>query len=121
MARYVNNISEIILESVDIKQVVSAYVELKRAGANVKGLCPFHNEKTPSFVISEEKQVYHCFGCGAAGNSIGFIMAVENLDFLDAIQLLADMGNVDLKEHIEQNVNSKPYIPEDKDLKKKIL
>lgn len=119
MARYVNNISEIILDSVDIKQVVSGYVELKRAGANVKGLCPFHSEKTASFVVSEEKQMYHCFGCGAAGNSIGFVMAIENLDFLDAIQLLADMGNVDLEQHLEQSVNSKPYVPENKDLKKK--
>lgn len=119
MARYVNNISEIILDSVDIKQVVSGYVELKRAGANVKGLCPFHSEKTASFVVSEEKQMYHCFGCGAAGNSIGFVMAIENLDFLDAIQLLADMGNVDLEQHLEQSINSKPYVPENKDLKKK--
>lgn len=119
MARYVSNITEIILDAVDINQIVSGYVELKRAGANVKGLCPFHNEKTPSFVVSTEKQMYHCFGCGAAGNSIGFIMAIENLDFLDAIEFLADKANLDLEQYMERSPNAPKYVPEDKDLKAK--
>ncbi len=119
MAKYVSNISEVILDAVDIQNVISEYVQLKRAGANVKGLCPFHNEKTPSFVVSSEKQIYHCFGCGAAGNSIGFVMAIENLDFLDAIEVLADKAHIDLDQYREQSNNQVEYVPEDKDQKKK--
>lgn len=119
MPRYVSNISEIILDAVDVQQIVSEYVQLKRAGANVKGLCPFHNEKSPSFVVSQEKQMYHCFGCGAAGNAIGFVMAIENLDFLDAIELLADRAHIDLEQYVERNNNSPEYKPENKDLKAK--
>ncbi|MBN2794177.1 MAG: DNA primase [Clostridia bacterium] len=102
MGKYVSNISEIILDAIDLEQLISEYVPLKRAGTNLKGLCPFHNEKTPSFVVSKEKQYYHCFGCGASGNAIGFIMAVENLDFLDAIERLADKGRIDLSQYLEQ-------------------
>lgn len=120
MARYVSNISEIIIDAVDIEQLISEYVPLKRAGANVKGLCPFHNEKTPSFVVSKDKQMYHCFGCGASGNAIGFVMAIENLDFLDALEHLADKGNVDLDQYLDQSqTQSKTYKPEDKSQKKK--
>jgi DNA primase len=62
-----------LLNRVDIVDVVSRYVQLKKAGANFSGLCPFHNEKTPSFSVSPSKQFYHCFGCGAHGNAIGFL------------------------------------------------
>jgi len=96
---YINNISEVILEKLNIIDVVSPYVELKRTGSNYKGLCPFHSEKTPSFVVSEDKQLYHCFGCGASGNAIGFIMNIENLDFIDSIELLADKLNLDLSQY----------------------
>lgn len=119
MGRYVGNISEIILDAVDLEQLISGYVPLKRAGANVKGLCPFHNEKSPSFVVSKEKQVYHCFGCGAAGNAIGFVMAIENLDFLDAIEYLADKAHLDLEQYLEQSNKKTTYKPEDKSLKVK--
>lgn len=120
MAKYVNNISEVILEHVDLEQLISEYVPLKRAGSNIKGLCPFHNEKTPSFVVSSEKQVYHCFGCGASGNAIGFTMAIENLDFLDAVEHLADRVHLDLEPYLEkQEAGHIKKVTEDKSLKKK--
>lgn len=74
----------------DINDVVSQYVKLtKRSGANLFGLCPFHNEKTPSFSVSRDKQIYHCFGCGKGGGVINFIMDIENLSFPDAVRFLA--------------------------------
>ncbi len=79
--RYTDNIADVIVQNSDLISIISEYVQLKKTGRNVKGLCPFHNEKTPSFVVSDEKQLYHCFGCGAAGSVIQFIMQIENLDF----------------------------------------
>lgn len=74
----------------DIVDVVGSYVRLtKRSGANLFGLCPFHNEKTPSFAVSPDKQIYHCFGCGKGGSVINFIMEIENLSFPDAVEFLA--------------------------------
>ncbi|MBQ3405198.1 MAG: DNA primase [Oscillospiraceae bacterium] len=74
----------------DIVSVVSEYVQLtKRSGSNMFGLCPFHSEKTPSFSVSQDKQIYHCFGCGKGGGVISFIMEIENLSFTDAVHLLA--------------------------------
>lgn len=119
MGKYINGISEIILDAVDIEQLISEYVPLKRAGTNVKGLCPFHNEKTPSFVVSKEKQIYHCFGCGASGNAIGFVMAIENMDFLDAIEFLADKARLDLNQYLDQNSQRKNYKPIQKSTKEK--
>lgn len=78
----------------DIEQVISSYVTLKRTGKNLQGLCPFHNEKTPSFSVSPDKQLYHCFGCGASGTVITFIKEMENLDFYDAVKLLCDRYGV---------------------------
>ena len=78
-----------LLIRVDIVDVVSRYVQLKKAGANHLGLCPFHNEKTPSFTVSAAKQFYHCFGCGAHGNAIGFLMSHSGLGYIDAIKELA--------------------------------
>ncbi|MCT4632890.1 MAG: DNA primase [Firmicutes bacterium] len=97
--RYIENISEVIMERVSIVDVINSYVQLKQTGRNHKGLCPFHSEKTPSFVVSDEKQVYHCFGCGAAGNVIGFIMNIENLDFLDAIEFISEKYGIDLNQY----------------------
>ena len=120
MGRYVSNISEVILDSIDLEALISEYVQLKRAGTNVKGLCPFHNEKTPSFVVSKDKQYYHCFGCGASGNAIGFIMAIENMDFLDTLEFLADKAHIDLEQYREKpQAGQKPYTPQNKDQKKK--
>ena len=75
----------------DIVEVISKYVSLKKSGSRYVGLCPFHSEKTPSFSVSPDKQLYHCFGCGEGGNVITFIMKEENLPFIDAVRLLADM------------------------------
>ncbi len=87
-----------LLESNNIKEVISSYIELKQKGSHYFGLCPFHNEKSPSFNVSEDKQLYHCFGCGASGNVFTFIMMIENYDFLDAVKFLADRINYTLEE-----------------------
>ena len=78
-----------LLNRVDIVDVVSRYVQLKKGGANYQGLCPFHNEKTPSFTVSPTKQFYHCFGCGEHGNAIGFLMAYGGMGYVDAVKELA--------------------------------
>lgn len=85
-------------ESLDIVEVVSSYVSLKPAGANLKGLCPFHHEKTPSFTVNRQKNFYHCFGCGQGGDAIDFIMKIENLDYISAVKFLADKNGIILDE-----------------------
>jgi DNA primase len=87
-----------LLARVDIVEVVSEYVPLKRAGQNYRGLCPFHREKTPSFNVSPTKQIFHCFGCGVGGNAIRFIMKIEHLEWLDALKLLAQKHGLALPE-----------------------
>lgn len=89
---------EKIRNSVDIVDVISEYVQLKKQGRNLIGLCPFHGENTPSFSVSPEKQLYHCFGCGAGGNAFSFIMAVEGYEFLDSVKHLASRANIDMPE-----------------------
>ncbi|BCD67347.1 DNA primase [Nitratiruptor sp. YY09-18] len=81
---------------VDIVDVIGNYIELKKAGTNYKALCPFHNEDTPSFVVSPAKQIYHCFGCGAGGDAIKFVMDYEKLSYPEAIEKLASMYNFSL-------------------------
>ena len=92
--------SEDLIEEVrmknDIVDVISGYVRLQKKGNNYFGLCPFHNEKSPSFSVSRSKQMYHCFGCGAGGNVFTFIMEYENFSFLEALQFLADRAGVEL-------------------------
>ena len=83
-----NESIEHLKESVNIVDVISRSVDLKRAGANFKGLCPFHNEKTPSFVVSESKQFFTCFGCGARGDVIEFEKRYYNLGFSEAVRSL---------------------------------
>ena len=78
-----------LLNRVDIVDVVGKYVQLKKGGANFMGLCPFHNEKSPSFTVSPTKQFYHCFGCGAHGTAIGFLMEHAGLSFPEAVNDLA--------------------------------
>ena len=85
-----NNIADEIKSRCNIVDIVGRYVELKKAGGSHKGLCPFHNEKTPSFVVSESKQFFYCFGCGASGDVISFLMKIENIDFHTAISKLAE-------------------------------
>ena len=78
-----------LLSRVDIVEVVGRHVELKKAGTNHMGLCPFHGEKSPSFTVSPSTQTYHCFGCGAHGDAISFLMETPGLPFIDAVRDLA--------------------------------
>ena len=87
---YPNEVIEDVRSGNDIVSVISSYVALKPKGSNHLGLCPFHQEKTPSFSVSADKQFYYCFGCGAGGNVLTFIMQIENMGFVDALKLLAD-------------------------------
>jgi DNA primase len=80
----------------DIVEVVGARVTLKRAGSNYKGLCPFHGEKTPSFIVTPSRGTYHCFGCSAHGTAIGFLMAYDNLEFPEAVEALAEMMGLEV-------------------------
>ena len=89
-------IIERVKEENDIADVISEYVTLKKSGKNFSGLCPFHNEKSPSFSVSEDKQIFKCFGCGEAGNVISFIMKIRNLNFVEALKYLADRVNISI-------------------------
>lgn len=96
MAFFDENFIEEIKNSNDIVDVVGEYVTLKRAGPSYKGLCPFHKEKTPSFSVSSERQIFHCFGCGVGGDVIRFIMNAENVSFQEAVEILAERAKIDL-------------------------
>ncbi|MCC6209729.1 MAG: DNA primase [Burkholderiales bacterium] len=87
-----------LLNRVDVVDVVARYVRLKKAGANFQGLCPFHSEKTPSFTVSPSKQFYHCFGCGAHGNAIGFLMSYGGMGYVDAVKDLASHAGMQVPE-----------------------
>lgn len=87
---------EQIQQRSDIVELVSGYVSLKRAGRNFKGLCPFHQEKTPSFMVSPDKQIFHCFGCGVGGNVFNFLMRLERLEFPEAVECLAEKAGIDI-------------------------
>ena len=79
-----------------IDEVVGARVTLKRAGSNYKGLCPFHGEKTPSFIVTPSRGTYHCFGCSAHGTALGFLMAYDNLEVPEAVEALAEMMGLEV-------------------------
>lgn len=96
MVRYSEELIEEIKNSNDIVDVISQYVNLKRSGRNFFGLCPFHKERSPSFSVSPDKQIFHCFGCGAGGNVIHFISKIENADFKEAIGILANRAGIEL-------------------------
>ena len=96
MVRYSDELIEEIRSSNDIVDVISQYVILKRSGRNFFGLCPFHKEKSPSFSVSPDKQIFHCFGCGVGGNVIHFVSKIENLNFIETLQLLANRANINL-------------------------
>lgn len=98
MPRYSDDLISEICASSDIVDFVSKYVVLKKSGKDYSGLCPFHNEKTPSFHVSADKQLFHCFGCGASGNVIQFVMRTENVDFVDALKIMADKAGINLPE-----------------------
>ncbi|MEG0249816.1 MAG: DNA primase [Peptostreptococcus sp.] len=91
----------------DISEVISGYIQLKSSGSNYKGLCPFHNEKTPSFHVNTAKQIYKCFGCGEGGDVISFIMKVENLDFMDSVKFLANRSGIEINDNIDEGTKKK--------------
>ena len=95
---YSDELIEEIRSKNDIVDVISGYVRLQKKGSSYFGLCPFHNEKSPSFSVSRQKQMYYCFGCGAGGNVFTFLMEYENYSFLEALKFLADRAGVDLPE-----------------------
>ncbi len=103
-----------LLNRVDIVDVVGRFVQLKKGGANFMGLCPFHNEKSPSFTVSPAKQFYHCFGCGAHGNAIGFLMEYSGLGYVEAVTDLAENAGMKMPEY-EARGSAKP-LPEGPDL-----
>ncbi|GGE47063.1 DNA primase [Pullulanibacillus camelliae] len=101
---------EKIRESLDIVEIVGEYVQLKRQGRNYVGLCPFHNEQTPSFSVSPDKKIYHCFGCKAGGDLFSFIQEIEGIDFLDAVAILGEKAGIDVPDSrgssLKKNDNS---------------
>ena len=88
-----------ILDTADIVDVVSDFVSLKRRGANYIGLCPFHNERTPSFSVSKSKGICKCFSCGKGGSPVNFIMEIEQLSYQEALRYLAKKYNIEIVEH----------------------
>ncbi len=101
--RYSEEILDEIRNRLDIVEVISEYVSLKPSGKGYKGLCPFHQEKTPSFMVDREKQIFHCFGCGEGGNIFSFIMKIEKIDFPEAVRMLADKAGIELPTANNQN------------------
>ena len=95
---YSDDIIEEVRTKNDIVDVISGYVKLQRKGSSYFGLCPFHNEKSPSFSVSPGKQMYYCFGCGAGGNVFTFLMEYENFTFVEAVKYLADRAGIRLPE-----------------------
>ena len=87
-----------IFEAAKVEEVVGSYVTLKKRGANLLGLCPFHHEKTGSFTVSPSKGIFKCFGCGKAGNAVGFIMEIEQCSYIEAIRQLAQRYHITIEE-----------------------
>lgn len=100
-----------LLDRVDIVDVVNGRVPLKKAGKNYKACCPFHDEKSPSFTVAQDKQFYYCFGCGAGGNALGFVMEFDRLDFLPAVEMLARNAGLEIPREAAQD----PQISKQKD------
>lgn len=118
MPRYKQSSINEVARRTNLAELVSSYVQLKRNGTSHVGLCPFHKEKTPSFHVDDDKQLFYCFGCGAGGNAFDFVMRAENLDFVDALQFLAQRSGVTLEE--EQNY-SRAQSDEQAERRKRIL
>ncbi len=114
MERYNDEILDEIRSRNDIVSTISQYMTLKRKGRNYFGLCPFHNEKSPSFSVSPDKQIFHCFGCGVGGDVINFVKKIENIGFLDSVRLLAEKSGIQLRNDIskaeEENIKLKNRI-----------
>ena len=100
MAYYSNELIDEITNVTDIVTLINSYVPLTKRGVNFLGLCPFHKEKTPSFTVSSEKQIFKCFGCGVGGDAISFVSKIENLDYKESLEFLAEKGNIDLSRYI---------------------
>ncbi len=96
MVRYSNELLDEIKSNSDIVDIISQYVVLKRSGRNFFGLCPFHKEQSPSFSVSPDKQIFHCFGCGVGGDAISFISKIENLSYRESIEHLAERAGITL-------------------------
>ena len=92
-----------ILNRIDIIDVVGAFVKLKRRGSNFLGLCPFHNEKTPSFTVSPSKELYKCFGCGRSGNAVSFVMEHEKYSYPEALRWLANKYGIEIEETFQSD------------------
>ena len=107
---YSDEILSEVKESSDIVEVISQYVHLKRSGRNYFGLCPFHNEKSPSFSVSPDKQIFHCFGCGVGGNVINFISKIEGIGFKEAVENLAERANITLPTTFNNKENEKELL-----------
>ena len=105
MPRYSDETIEEVRQANDIVDVISQYVHLKRSGRNFFGLCPFHNEKSPSFSVSPDKQIFHCFGCGVGGNVFTFLSKIEGINFVEAVQTLAERANIQLPT-FENNIDA---------------
>src|SRR3712207_6113194 len=101
MSLYTKDSIERVREAVDMVELVGARSDLRRVGARWTGLCPFHDERTPSFSVDGEKGFYHCFGCSASGDAFRFVQETEGLSFKEAVEQLADRYNVELKREQE--------------------
>ncbi len=111
-------VADYILDNVDIVDVISRRVNLKRAGSNFSGLSPFQNEKTPSFMVSPQKQIFKDFSSGVGGNVITFVMEYEKVDFMDAIKIIAEEQRLDISEYISTSNNSKNFADEKEKIKR---
>ncbi|NOX97027.1 MAG: DNA primase [Nitrospirae bacterium] len=107
MARVPEAVIEEIKSRSDIVEIISEYLPLKPAGKNYKALCPFHQEKTPSFMVSSEKQIFNCFSCGVGGNVFSFLMKNEHLTFMEALKMLADRAGIKLPSHPDRGGEGK--------------
>jgi len=94
LAKIPSTVVDSIREQANIVEIIGQYVQLKKAGKNYLGLCPFHNEKTPSFSVAEDKQIFHCFGCGKGGNVFRFIEEIDHLSFAEAVLKVADLEQI---------------------------
>ena len=121
MAYYSEDLVEEVISQNDIVEVISEYVQLKKSGRNYMGLCPFHREKTPSFCVSMDKQIYKCFGCSEGGNVISFIMKLENLDFWDSVELLAQRAHIDLSRFEVRSFSNNTKLQKKEDLKETLF
>ena len=92
-----------IKERTNIIEVIGEYVNLKSSGQNYKGLCPFHSEKTPSFMVSPQKNIFHCFGCGVGGNVFNFLMKFKGISFPDAVRMLGERAGIQVRSSKTEN------------------